>query len=318
VASVAHPTPPQGVPVPVYVAGVVAVTLALIGAAAWLRPGLRTDLALLSGLHKPVVAAPGSFYSVRVAPILDAHCTGCHGATRSKGALRLDGFGNLALGGRHGPVVVAGDPAASTLLNRVLLPPDDPRAMPPKGKAPLAADEITVLRLWIGRGASPSLPAAAVKGAPPLPKVVAFPDFDPARVARMRAPAAPAVEALQRRFPGAVGYVARGSADVTINASLVGSRFGDAELALFDPLRDHVVALDASRTAITDASAARLAAMPRLQTLRLNGTQVSGSTAAALAGARSLRSLSVVATRIRPGDLAAFRDRGVRLHATAD
>jgi hypothetical protein len=112
--------------------------------------------------------------------------------------------------------------------------------------------------------------------------------------------------------------VSRASPDVQVNASVMGSRFGDTELAALEPLRDHITSFDASRTSITDASAARLAAMPKLTMLRLTDTAVTGRTASVLAGSRSLASLATVGTNIQPGDLALLRKKGVRIYASAD
>ena len=44
------------------------------------------------GLETVPQAAPGSFYTVRVAPLFADHCIGCHGENRQKAELRLDSF----------------------------------------------------------------------------------------------------------------------------------------------------------------------------------------------------------------------------------
>ena len=114
------------------------------------------------------------------------HCYSCHGPEKQKGRLRLDSYDLLMRGGKHGPVVKAGNVKGSELFHRVTLSPSDDDAMPPQGKRPLAANEIKLLELWIAAGASSTLAANAIKGAPtnevPVVAEVTFPEIDPAAV----------------------------------------------------------------------------------------------------------------------------------------
>ena len=54
----------------------------------------------------PVARAEPAFYLARVAPILEQHCTQCHGETKQKGDLRLDSFAALMKGGDNGVILV--------------------------------------------------------------------------------------------------------------------------------------------------------------------------------------------------------------------
>lgn len=78
---------------------------------------------------------------------LESRCYECHGESKRKAGLRLDTDEGLA------SVLVAGDPAASTILERLRLPRGDEEAMPPSGPA-LAEDTIAALEAWIARGAA--------------------------------------------------------------------------------------------------------------------------------------------------------------------
>ena len=59
-------------------------------------------------------------------------------------------------GGKDGPVIVAGDPEKSLLLQRVTLPPNHKQFMPAEGRPPLRAEEIASIKAWIQQGASPT------------------------------------------------------------------------------------------------------------------------------------------------------------------
>ncbi len=86
-----------------------------------------------------------------IKPIFREHCASCHGQLKQKSGLRLDVGALIAKGGKHGPVVVAGQGSASLLMKRVLASSDDDR-MPAEGK-PLPPEKIELLRRWIEGGA---------------------------------------------------------------------------------------------------------------------------------------------------------------------
>lgn len=303
---------------PAYFISVLLLTLAGFGAAMLARPVFGHAVLQWAGLEEAPRALPGSFYAVRVAPLFRDHCIGCHGEARQKAGLRLDSLAEVMLGSRHGAVVRPGDARHSELFSRISLPPSDDKAMPPSGKTPLTDDEVTVVRLWIANGASASLAAGAVKGAPRLVKPVTIPELDPARVERERAPLTAAVQQVQRRLPGVIDYESRSSAGLEIDASAMGPRFGDAELVLLAPLAAHIARADFSGTAITDASASALAAMTSLERLRLADTKISNATIQALASLKKLRSLTVTGTKAAEPALASLRQKGVAIYADAD
>jgi hypothetical protein len=299
-----------------YFGCVVLVTLAGAGLAMLARPALAHGLMQLIGLEAVPQAERHSFYTLRVAPLFETRCAACHGDRREKASLRLDSFAAVLLGGKHGAVIRPGDAKNSELFTRISLPASDERAMPPSGKAPLTEDEKTVIRLWIAHGASGRL--REIAGAPKPVAEVQLPELDPAAVEKQRAPLAVSVRQLQDRFPGVIGYVARDSADLEINASLKGQTFGDTDLQALTPLASRIVRADLSATAITDASAPILAAMPMLKSLRLSGTKVSDAAIRALESAKPLRTLSVVDTKVTAKALAPLKARGVAIYGGGD
>jgi mono/diheme cytochrome c family protein len=272
----------DGVSAPAYFTAVAVVSALLLGSAMALRPSFAYTVRDSFGLVQPVQAASNSMYIERVAPIFEAHCVGCHGEKRQKSELRLNSFAAAMRGGKHGAVIRAGDARESELIARIMLPQTDEKVMPPQGKDPLSVDDVTVVRLWVAAGASPIQRAGEIKGVPPPTRQIEIPRFDVGAVEQARKPLAAAVDALQARYPAAIAYTSRGSADLEINAALIGSSFGDDDLTALEPLRDHVVRLDLSGTAVTDASVSALAAMSRLQVLRLVNTKITGSSLAPL------------------------------------
>ena len=93
-------------------------------------------------------------YRDLVMPILESKCYNCHSATKKKGGLRLDNEEFIREGGKNGSVFTAGNPEGSNLYTALLLPEDDDKHMPPKGKPQLSEQEIATIHFWIKKGAS--------------------------------------------------------------------------------------------------------------------------------------------------------------------
>lgn len=297
-----------------YFACVALLTALGAGAVMLLRPGFAHSVCAALGLEKPQEAAVGSFYTVRVAPLFREYCSSCHGARRQKAQLRLDSFAAALRGGKHGAVIVPGDLKKSELMTRLLLPSTHDKAMPPSGKTAPVADEVKVIELWIAAGASGALPVAAIEGAPPPVLKIEFPELDEAAVAQARAPLAGMVSVLQKRFPGVLSYESRSSADLELNAALLGRAFGDEEFAALAPLYERIAWADLSGTSISDASAPALTACKRLRTLRLMNTRMGAPTAQALASLAALKSLAVTGSNMTGSQLSTLRSRDVKIY----
>lgn len=276
-----------------YFGWVGATTIALFAVFAAFRPSLAHAIRQAFGLERLPPQSAQSFYAVRVAPILNEHCAGCHGDRRQKAKLRLDSLAATLRGGKHGAVIEPGNAHDSLLAQRIALSPRDARVMPPSSQPPLSPDDATVINLWIEAGASGMQPVEYFKTAPPPVAHVVIPDVDEDALMAARAPITQVLEGLQQRFPGAINYESRGSARLELNASLIGRTFGDQELAAFEPLHDAIVRVDLSGTAVGEASAAVLGGMANLRTLRMMDVPVGPAMGA---------------------QLQALRDRGARVY----
>jgi uncharacterized membrane protein len=250
-------------------------------------------------------ADPNTFFGARIQPIFAARCISCHGADKHKANLRLDSYRAMMRGGKDGPVIQSGNIQGSDLVRRITLPASHDDFMP-RGKQPLTADQVKMIELWIGAGASDRLALNAIENAPPgsaAPAEAKFEEIDPAAVAKLRSAIAPAVSQLQKRFPDILDYDSRGSADLRLNASILGNKFGDRDLEAFAPIAEHIIVADLSRTVVTDHSADALAAMKRLRVLRLMNTHLTDATLLRLDSLNQLESLNVYGSAITPAVL---------------
>jgi WD40 repeat protein len=105
-------------------------------------------LALLTTTNAPAANGPASFRR-DVQPLLRANCVACHKPSRDKGGLDVTSHAALLRGGKHGTVLIPGDPAKSRLIRDVSGPGP---AMPEEGE-PLLPEEIDLLSRWIAEGA---------------------------------------------------------------------------------------------------------------------------------------------------------------------
>jgi len=129
---------------------------ALLGLLGTIAPCL-SEFAAWSGETRGEVGGDGSstdpaaveFFEKSVRPILAARCQGCHGPSKQKGGLRLDGRAAILAGGSTGPAVVPGNIKESLLVDAIKY--GETYQMPPKSK--LADGEIATLTEWVRRGA---------------------------------------------------------------------------------------------------------------------------------------------------------------------
>ena len=73
----------------------------------------------------------------------------CHGAERAKGKLKMNTYAALLKGGSKGACVLPGDAAGSLMIQRINLPLDDTKRMPPAEKKQLSLDEAAFLNWWV-------------------------------------------------------------------------------------------------------------------------------------------------------------------------
>jgi uncharacterized membrane protein len=225
-------------------------------------PQLRTLLGLQAFASISPTSSnggPSTFYGARIQPIFSQYCVGCHGQAKHKSNLRLDSYDAVMHGSKHGLVIKVGNPQGSELFHRVTLPPTDDDFMPAEHKPPLSPNDVKRIELWISSGASGTQLAESVKDVPDdsggstAVAEVSFEEIDTAAVAKQRAGLASVVAQLQQRLPGALDYESRSSADLVINASLLGSRFGDDELAALASISGQIVVADFSPLPTVDA-----------------------------------------------------------------
>ncbi len=110
-----------------------------------------------SGHAQELASAAGSSPAVdylrQIKPLLKERCYACHGSLKQRAGLRLDTVNLMRQGGDSGPVIEAGNPSESVLLERVTATEVGVR-MPPEHEGELfTAEQVGLLNGWIAGGA---------------------------------------------------------------------------------------------------------------------------------------------------------------------
>jgi uncharacterized membrane protein len=100
----------------------------------------------------PLTAPQLQELNIQVRTILAHNCYSCHGETKVKGDLRLDGKQYIFKGGKDGKIVEPFHPENSEIIRRIKLQRSDKKAMPSRGNG-LTSAEIETLTFWIKQGA---------------------------------------------------------------------------------------------------------------------------------------------------------------------
>lgn len=256
--------------------------------------------------------AEPTFYTARVAPILERHCVVCHGPEKQKARLRLDTFDHVVRGAESGVVVKAGDVKGSELYRRITLPRTDEEAMPSDGKPELSADEIRIFELWIASGASASkslaeFPTAPVPKAAAAPVVALTADWRPRAGEIAVLEKAAGVRLVPRSLVATDGLVLR-------TASAPG-RCDDAAIARLAPVAEYIVEAELARTKVTDIGLKTVATWPNLRRLDLTRTAVTTAGLPALATLTRLEGINLTDTSVDDAGVSALKSLPALKHA---
>jgi len=247
----------------------------------------------------PVVPlAEAKIFDHVIMSIFTQKCLGCHNIDKAKGGLMMDNLPNVLKGGKSGKLFVAGDPEISLLLERVHLPLEEKKHMPPKDKTQLTADEIALLHLWIKNNAD-------VKN-----KVVDLPANDSLRLlATTYLTAEDFVE--QYDFTAAdestirklnnnyrvISPIAKESPALAVSVYNKDS-YNSKVLEELGPVRKQIVSLNLNGMPVTDKDLKIVAKFENLRTLDLNFSRISDAGLKQLLGLSRLEALSLSGTNV--------------------
>ncbi|HEY0653254.1 MAG TPA: c-type cytochrome domain-containing protein [Chryseosolibacter sp.] len=252
-------------------------------------------------------------FAAAIEPVLEAKCYSCHNDQKAKGKLVLTSKAAIEKGGKNGPLWKAHE---SLLMDRLNLPIDHKKHMPPKDKAQLTAEEIAFISSWVSGGAdfkarlnelpeSDSLRLRAIAIAEkyhgsPETSIYKFASASPEKIKSLNTP-----------------Y--RTVFQIAANEPALQADFflaGEFQSKMVEELRgvgEQLVTINLSKMPVADKDLETLKQFPNLEKLILNQTNIDGHGLSALNGLSNLQILSLSGTKVNAEHLRVFeRNRSIK------
>jgi uncharacterized membrane protein len=239
-----------------------------------------------------------------IKPILEQKCVSCHNPDKLKGQLSLTDAQSLQKGGKSGKLYVAGNPGMSLLLQRLHLPVDDKKHMPPTGKTQLTANEIALLSLWVKGNSGFNKKVIDLPPTDSL-RMLATARFKPAENSEELFDFDEADEETVKKLNNdyrTVAPLAKESPALSVNI-YNRSAFNVKQLDELDEVRKQIVSLNLNKMPVTDGELKSIARFENLRKLDLNFTDITGKGLKELTGLKHLQSLTLSGTRVNFKDL---------------
>jgi uncharacterized membrane protein len=237
-----------------------------------------------------------------IQPIFKAKCISCHNPDKLKGGLLLTTAQCILKGGKNGKLFVAGQPAVSLLLQRIHLPEDDKKHMPPTGKTQLTDKELMMLYLWVKSNADIKkkvIDLPATDSLRMLAATVLKPAETEQEVYDFSAADESDIKKLNNNYR-VVDELAQESPALAVNIYNK-STYNVKVLEELSPVKKQVVSLDLTKMPVKDADLKTVAQFENLRYINLNFTDVTGSGLKELAALKHLKTLSLAGTALNAG-----------------
>ncbi|WP_316814529.1 FN3 associated domain-containing protein [Pedobacter nyackensis] len=234
-----------------------------------------------------------------ILPVFSQKCLSCHNPEKAKGSLMIHNSAAMLKGGKSGKLFVPGKPEISLLLERIHLPVDDKKHMPPKGKSQLTDDEIALLNLWIKSNAEVKKKVVDLPAQDSLrmlattflaPVVTAEPTYE------FSAANEKTIKKLNNNYR-IVYTLAKGSPALAVNIYNK-SVYKPEALKELEEIKKQIVSLDLNGLPVRDEELKTIASFENLRTLNLNFTNITGAGLKELKALKHLSSLSLSGTKV--------------------
>ncbi len=234
-----------------------------------------------------------------IQPIFEQKCVSCHNPDKLKGELMLTDEKSILKGGKTGKLFVAGKPEISLLLQRIHLPLEEKKHMPPVGKAQLTDTEKTLLALWIKSNANFKQKVSDLPTKDSL-RVLAAGLFAPAEnkgeVYDFAAADEETIEKLSNDYR-TIAPLAKESPALSVNLYNKNA-YSPEKLTELDELKKQIVFLNLNKMPVKDADLKNISQFENLQKLDLNFTDITGKGLAELTSLKHLKTLNISGTKV--------------------
>ena len=259
-------------------------------------------------------------YNGLVQPIFEARCVGCHGDSKQKGGLRLDGEEWILEGGEDGPILPDpkdGENSEGEMIKRLLLPLEAKKHMPPKAKSQLTPEEISLLHWWVRSGAPFNKKVGEMEQDGKMKTVLAALETGKsaggpeASVSDLLPPEpvapAPATAVERHRDAGVVVLPLAQNSNYLSVSFLSAQRTDDSIFQTLEELKPQLVWLKLDDMKLSPQAIKSLSTLVNLRKLSLSGSSISDADLSALQELKQLRSLNLSATAITVAGLQSIK-----------
>ncbi len=233
-----------------------------------------------------------------IQPIFTQKCTSCHNPEKLKGELLLTTIEGMQKGGKSGALFNVHDPDQSLIIARIELPKTEKKHMPPKGKAQLTDDEISLLKWWIAEGGKVDQKVAEMTLTESVERILG------GYLAKgKKGPTAnlASVEAAKLRKIRKHGILLNPQDEegILFEASLAyDSAITLQKLKALKQIRKHIIKLNLSFSNLNDGLAKEIESFPHIQKLELQQTRITADALSHLTGLKYLESLNLYGTAL--------------------
>ena len=241
-------------------------------------------------------------YTHLVVPILEEKCMGCHNSRKAKGELIMETEELLVKGGKNGKLWDSTASGFGLMMQRLHLPLQEKKHMPPKGKSQLTDNEMAALYYWIKSGASFTQKIADLPATDTL-RIVAADFFNTLEGDNYDFAAADdaTINKLNNEYR-VLHPLAQNSP--ALDVTFFGASFFKAEqLKELEKVKNQVVSLNLNRMPVKDEDLKYIAAFKNLRRLNLSFTEITGSGLKELRTLKDLRQLSLSGNKLKSVEL---------------
>ncbi|GAA3562103.1 c-type cytochrome domain-containing protein [Snuella lapsa] len=230
-----------------------------------------------------------NMYNNVVLKIFDDKCVQCHNTSKRKGDLALVSKESLLAGGESGAVISLGNAAESLLYKHTILPISDEDHMPPEGKPQLTKDELWLIKYWLDNSKEVDNKVVAIAKNDTLNKLLKrYLVFEEKYIEEASLGAIQSVEdegfLVRKLVPTEPElWVKYKRKDITKDA-----------IKALAGLKEQIVELDLSNSALTDDMTSGLKKLKNLEKLELRKTQITDKTLKHLKHLKALNVLNLV------------------------
>ncbi len=245
-------------------------------------------------------------YTHLVRPILEEKCMGCHNSRKAKGELIMETENLLLKGGKNGKLWDSTAAGFGLLMQRIHLPEDEKKHMPPAGKPQLRDEEMKALFYWIKSGAGFTQKITDLPETDSL-RLIASGFFKTTEIDQYDFTAAGESEVKKLNTDyRLVNPIALNSP--ALNVEFFGaSFFKSKQLNELEKVKNNIVTLSVSKMPLTDEDLKQIASFKNLRRLNLSFTGITGASLYGLKKLTQLRQLSISGNKVNAADLESLK-----------